>query len=166
MSYLNSSSVDAMQCEFRLNCCMLVSTWPYLFRVRDCYFCIFLTLLAPWVTKHTLLLVGTIVNIGFHWLRVPSLNTQLMLLFSWSIFGDYNPSFFPRYLHSFNLYLYSSRIVIMIKWKWEWNEKWNLHKFALLLNIGAQVTESQVKSDFHRLSLHCIRDAVKSLFFF
>ena len=37
--------------------------------------------------------------------------------------------------------------------------------FALLLNIGAQVTESQVKSDFHRLSLHCIRDAVKKLFF-
>ena len=107
----------SMQCEFRLNCCMLVSTWPYLFRVRDCYFCIFLTLLAPWVTKHALLLVGTIVNIGFHWLRVPSLNTQLMLLFSWSIFGDYNPSFFPRYLHSFNLYLYSSKIVIMIKWK-------------------------------------------------
>ena len=28
--------------------------------------------------------------------------------------------------------------------------------FTNSLNIGAQVTENQVKSDFHRLSLHCI----------
>ena len=38
----------------------------------------------------------------------------------------------------------------------ESENKRNLHKFALLLNFGAQRTESQVKSDFHRLSLHCI----------